>query len=340
MLAASDVDPFRGKVMPQHIPDRPFHSDMAVLADFGARCELVDKTELAAAARSLIGPTVDISFSRFVAWLRSEGYSFRGFDKGALQLDERCAYLRYDVHRQDLMAAYILADLHERLGIIGSFQITWKYWSGDEKFEPYHAKLLEFDRRFVEFGLHAAPVATWYLNAKLAGNLAAAKPAALADELAPWLCDLAAAYARDGENAPGLRELRQGADDTLSTIAASFAATFGELRSVSGHGNFLASVFVSVRERHPEVGVLQPYFYAGDYLYKWGVERFGFNHVASAPGPSMMWEGGTAEARRTKMRGRVAEGGGFVALLHPASWTWNRNATFFLSEAEAAAAAD
>jgi hypothetical protein len=53
----------------------------------------------------------------------------------------------------------------------------------------------------------------------------------------------------------------------------------------------------------------------------------------------MMWEGGTDEARRNKLRGRVAEGGGFVALLHPASWTWRRNASFFLSEGEAAAEA-
>ncbi len=227
--------------MLQSISDKPFHTGAKELAQFDQLCKSGGKKEMVAAARNLIGPAVDISFPRFVSWLRSEGYSFRGFEKERLRLDESCAYLRYDVHRQDLLAAYVLAGLHEELGIAGSFQITWKFWSGDERFEPYFVKLLEFDRRFVEFGLHAAPLATWYLNEKLGGDLSAAEPTALAEELAPWLCDLAAAHTRDGENARELRELRQGADDTLSGIAASFGATFGELRSVSGHGNFLAA---------------------------------------------------------------------------------------------------
>lgn len=320
------------------IPMRAVITHLRELKVFGPQCELVDKAELVAAARTTVGGAVDFSFTRFIDWLRSEGYIFAGFDKGPLRYDERCAYLRYDVHTMDLLPAYVLADLHERLGIVGSFQITWKDWPGDEEWEPYFVKLLEFDRRFVEFGLHAAPVTTWYINEKFGGDPRAAAASVDGEDFASWIFELYEAYCRDGDDALILSEIRAGADDLLSTIAASFRATFGELKSVSGHGNFLTGGYAQLSGSHPELRVLEPYFRAFSYFEKWGVERFGFDHHAAGSGhdaipfPRMMFEGVPARERRQQIRGRVAYGGGFVALLHPTSWTCRDNAIFFLPE--------
>ena len=327
------------------IPDEPFITREKHLVRFGRRCERVDKHQLAAAARHIVGGAIDRSFPHFVAWLRDEGYQFAGFDDGPLRLDERFAYLRYDVHIQDLLAAYVLADLHARMGIVGSFQIMWKFSGYEEALEPYFAKLLEFDRRYVHFGLHAAPTASWYLHDKLGGDYSRQSEAMAGEEFAEWVLDLHKAYCRDGNEAPGLREIRAGTDDTLSRIAQSFWATFGRWRSLSAHGNYLTNGFLQVCERHPEVEVLRPYFHPVAYLEKWGVSRFGFDYEVtsvgsdSVPYPRVMLEGNPEEVRRRWYRGRVAHGAGFVALLHPATWTCSQNARFFLpgSDAEEAA---
>ena len=316
------------------IPDRPMLTTREHLATLGTS---LNRAELTTASRRIVGGAIDISFPRFVDWLRAEGYVFAGFENGAPRFGERVAYLRYDVHSQDLMAAYVLADLHERLGLVGSFQITWKFSPGSESWEPHFARLLEFDRRFVQFGLHAAPTATWYLNEKLGGDLAAVRSLST-DAFEDWILELHAAFTRDGDDAVELRQIRSGADDTLSGIAASFRRTFGTWKSVSGHGNFLTSAFFKVRARHREVEVLRPYFNPVDYFDKWGVSRFGFDHETTwfgtdrLPYPRVLWEGGSAEERRTWYRGRVAHGAGFVALLHPANWTCAHNATFFLAQ--------
>ncbi len=302
----------------------------------------MDKRELVAASRRRLGNAIDLSFPRFVEWLRSEGYLFDGFERGPLRFDERRAYLRYDVHIQDLLAAYVLADLHERLKIIGSFQIMWKFSAYEEGLEPYFTKLLEFDRRFVGFGLHAAPTASWYCREKLGGDYSKQVDAVSGEDFVQWLLELHAAYCRDGEDAPGLREIREGTDDTLSGIAASFRATFGDWKSISAHGNYLTNGFAQVCAQRAEVAVLRPYFHPVDYLSKWGVSRFGFDHEITAlgfdsvPFPRVMLEGNDEETRRRWYRGRVAHGAGFVALLHPATWTCRHNASFFLP-AEASA---
>jgi hypothetical protein len=328
--------------VPAALPDDPIVTTERHLSRLGRRIRHGGKTKLAATARRELGRGIDLSFPHFVDWLRSEGYAFGGFDAGPLRFDERYAYLRYDVHRRDLLAAYVLADLHERLAIAGSFQITWMFSRIEERLGPYFLKLLEFDRRFVQFGLHTAPMASWYSREKLGGGDHKKHEEAVTSEaFTAWLLDLCAAYLRDGESAPALREVREGADDTFSRIAASFRAAFGDWKSLSGHGNFLTNGFHDVCTRHPEVNVLRPYFHPVDYFSKWGVSRFGFDYELTAlgsdaiPFPRVLYEGNPEETRRTWYRGRVAHGAGFVALLHPATWTCRQNATFFLSDEEA-----
>ena len=324
------------------LPDRPVLTNMADLEPFGPRCERVDTRQLAVAARQKIGGGVDLSFRAFVEWLRSEGYEFAGFEDGPPRFSERRAYLRYDVHTQDLFAAYILADLHERLGVVGSFQITWMYSRYEEAFSPYFEKLLQFDRRFVQFGLHAAPTATWYLTEKLGGDENRQHAAMADNHFAEWLCAIHAAYLRDGDDAPELQEIRAGTDAVLSRIAASFHAAFGPWKSISGHGNFLTAGFLRAQRKHPEIEVLYPYFSPVAYMEKYGVARFGFDYEVTAfgvdrvPFPRVMMEGAPEETRRRWYRGRVANGVGFIALLHPASWTYRHNATFFLPDGTAA----
>ncbi len=323
---------------PEPMPSEPFFTRPKHLARLGRRFQRADKKKLTAVARNRVGGAIDLSFHRFIGWLRSEGYAFDGFEDGPPRFEERRAYLRYDVHVQDLLAAYVLAELHEELGIVGTFQITWKFSGFEEALEPYFTKLLEFDRRFVRFGLHAAPTASWFLHAKLAGDHTKEVEAVAGEDFAAWVLDLHAAYCRDGEDAPGLREIRQGTDDLLSSIAASFRATFGGWKSISGHGNYLTNGFSEVCARHPEVRVLQRYFHPVDYLVRWGVGRFGFDYEATsfgsdaAPFPRVLMESGSEQTRRRWCRGRVAHGAGFVALLHPATWTCSQNATFFLPE--------
>lgn len=330
-LQAADVAADRGGTR----PDAPFITREADLAAL----KRLSKAELVAAARCNIGDVADLSFPRFVGWLRSEGYGFDGFDDGPPRFAERRAYLRHDVHVQDLLAAYVLADLHERLGVVGTFQITWRYCGTQEWSEPHFAKLLEFDRRFVRFGLHAAPTASWYLH-DIVGCDREISGLADREDFGAWVRELYAAYCRDGDDAPALREMRAGTDDTLSQIATSFRQTFGDWKSISAHGNFLSAGFAKVRERHPEVGVLQSYFNPTMYFAKWGVKQFGFDHEITAlgydpavPYPRVLMEGVPEEVRRGRYRGRVANGLGFVALFHPATWTCSQNSTFFLPEA-------
>jgi 2-polyprenyl-3-methyl-5-hydroxy-6-metoxy-1,4-benzoquinol methylase len=336
----SPVAPFPTSVT--DLPDQPITTSLADLQWIDTTSESIDTKQLAASARQKMGGGIDFSFPRFVEWLRSEGYSFGGFEDGPPRFGERWAYLRYDVHIKDLLAAYVLADLHEQLAIVGSFQINWKHSVREEAAEPYFTKLLGFDRRYVQFGLHAAPTVSWYTDARHGGDYVKAIEAAASDDFVDWLMELHAAYGRDGDDAPALREIREGTDDALSRIAASFRATFGEWKSISAHGNFLTKGFAEAQQKHPELNVLQPYFYPVTYMLKYGVARFGFDYEITAlgsdrvPFPRVMTEGAGEETRRRWYRGRVANGAGFVALLHPATWTCRQNATFFLPSEDAA----
>ena len=320
------------------MPATPFLTRETHLVGFGRDFPRLNKQRLADASRHLVGSATDVSFSRFVEWLRSEDYVFDGFENGPLRFADRRVYLRYDVHVQDLLAAYVLADLHERLGVVGSFQILWRFSRYEEAIEPYFVKLLDFDPRFVGFGLHAAPAASWYSYEKLNGDFSRHADAVSSEDFREWLLELHAAYERDGEGASALREIRAGVDDTFSSIAASFRATFGAWKSVSGHGNFLTNAFSDVAVQCPKVDVLRPYFHPVEYFDKWGVERFGFDYELTSlgkdlvPYPRVLLEGSSETARRRMYRGRVKHGAGFVAMFHPATWTCGQNATFFLPE--------
>jgi hypothetical protein len=324
------------RALTKHIPENPVLTNTADLAPFGPRCEQLNTRELCTAARQKLGPGIDVSFPRFVGWLGSEGYSFGGFENGLPRFDERWAYLRYDVHGQDLLAAYVLAELHQRFGIIGSFQINWRHTGAELAIEPYFLKLMEFDRRYVQFGLHAAPTATWYLEEKLDGDLARYREAVFTKGFVAWLLELLAAYNRDGEQAAGLREIREGTDDTLVRIAASFRQAFGMWKTISGHGNYVTSGFLQACQRYPQLRLLEQYFLPVEYMRTFGVKRFGFDFEATAfgsdrsPFPRLMTEGASEAVRRRWYRGRVGDGLGFVALLHPATWTCRHNATFFM----------
>jgi hypothetical protein len=334
------VKPPVPEVLPPAAPpasDRPVLTniaDLVAVTPTGASDSLTE--QLVIAARQKVGHRIDADFPRFIEWLRREDYAFGGFEEGPPRFDERRAYLRHDVHIQDLLAAYVMADLHQRLGMIGSFQITWKFSRYEEAAEPYFIKLMDFDRRFVQFGLHAAPTATWFLEEKLAGEYTRQREAVASDDFVSWLLELHASYESDGDAAPELRRIREGTDDTIARIAASFRATFGDWKSISGHGNFLTNGFAQACISYPQLKVLQPYFHPVTYMATYGVERFGFDFEITSfgadrlPYPRVLMEGADAVTRRRWFRGRVASGAGFVALFHPASWTCSHNSTFFL----------
>jgi hypothetical protein len=320
------------------LPHRPVLTNFSDLTALD--CERVSTQELVAAARRKVGDGIDRSFPLFVERLRSEGYSFEGFENGPPRFGERRAYLRYDVHTQDLLAAYVLADLHVRFGIIGSFQITWDHSPAEREARPYFAKLLEFDRRYVQFGLHAAPTSTWFIDELHRGDAARANQAVTSDQFVEWVHALYEDYQREKHEAPVLQAIREGADAALDRIAASFRETFGTWRSISGHGSLLWTGFDRARTRYPQVRVLEPYFNAVPYLQKFGVTRFGFDieitafsadfNIGSTPSFPILFEGVAEEIRQREFRTRLAHGAGFVALFHPASWTCRQNASFFL----------
>jgi SAM-dependent methyltransferase len=323
---------------PAPAPNLTVLTNLADLAALAANGAWSDTRLLAEAARRKVGAGIDADFPRFIGWLRGEGYDFGGFEDGLPRFDERRAYLRHDVHLQDLLAAYVLAELHQRLAVLGSFQITWNFSRYEEAAAPYFAKILEFDRRFVQFGLHVAPTATWFLEEKLAGDYTRQREAVAGEDFVAWVRELYAAYHRDGEAAPELRRIREGTDDTLSRLAASFRETFGHWKSISGHGNFLTNGFAQACLAHPEVRELQPYFHPVAYMAKYGVARFGFDFEITSfggdrlPFPRVLMEGADEVTRRRWYHGRVAGGAGFVALFHPASWAFRHNRGFFAPE--------
>ncbi len=297
------------------------------LVPFGRRCDRLDCQALAEAACKRAGPRLEPLFCRFVEWLTSEGYVFADLEHGPPLFAERRVYLRYDVHIQDLLPAYALAGMHQRLAIPGSFQLNWRFSLAEEQLEPFFLKFREFDPRFVQVGLHCAPPATWFTRERCGGDLTLAERTVNEPEFAEYARGLLAAYQQRGDMAEELAQVRAGTDAVMTELAESFRAALGNWQTVSGHGNFLAAAFARLRAREPALAPLQDYFNAVAYLRRFGVARFGLAHELTVfPNdrrdlPCVILEGGDQALRRRYFHGRVDAGLGFLCLFHPATLT-------------------
>ncbi len=292
--------------------------------------DLGDKERLLAAARSRIEPGMEESFGRFLDWLSACGYEFGSLEDGPPEFGARRVYFRYDVHGQDLLAAYLLAGIHERLKIPGSFQITWEFSQDEKRVGRYFQALRAFDSRYVQFGFHSAPTSTWYIAEMCGDDHPKAREVAAGPEFKAYLGALFAAYERDGFDAAELRRIDAGGEEYLTRTAESFRAAFGDWSTISGHGNFLTRAYVMARQERPEFSVLEPLFHPVKYLQGKDVGRFGFAREITGfgsdggPGPRVMLESNPTEMLRDWYCGRVGAGLGFVALFHPATWTGGR----------------
>jgi hypothetical protein len=306
---------------------RPVLTNLEDLVPFGRRCERLDSEALAAAARRRVGPRLEPLFRHFVAWLKGEGYVFDDLDHGPPDFGARRVYLRYDVHIQDLLPAYLLADWHRRLAIPGSFQLNWRFSAAEREIEPFFLKFREFDPRFVQIGLHCAPPATWFLEECCGGELRRAEETVAAPAFAEYLRDLLAAYRRAGDDAEALLRLRAGTETRMASLADSFRAAFGVRQTVSGHGNFLAAAFARLQAQEPATAPLYDYFNAVGWLQRCGVTRFGFARELTVfpdgprDPPCVILEGGDQTRRRRDLHHCVEQGLGFLCLLHPATLT-------------------
>jgi hypothetical protein len=320
-------------------PSLPILTNLADLVPFGRRCERLGRRALAAAARERLGPRLELLFHRFVEWLMAEGYVFSDLEHGPPVFDARRVYLRYDVHIQDLLPAYVLADLHERLGIPGSFQLSWRFSPAEEQLAPFFRKFLEFDRRYVQVGLHCAPAATAYISHLCGGNYAVAQCEVSEPGFENHVRGLLAAHRRQGDEAAELLALRAMTDAAMTMLADSFRDAFGDWKTVSGHGNFLTNAYERMRPQEPELSPLRDYFDPVGYLQRYGVRQFGFERELSVFAndrpdlPCVIMEGNPIPVLRRQFHGRVAEGLGFLCLFHPATLTTNHLASIVPSGA-------
>jgi hypothetical protein len=305
----------------------PILTNLEDLVPFGRRCDRLDCDSLAAAARRQVGPRLEPLFRRFVDWLTGEGYVFASLDEGPPVFAERRVYLRYDVHIQDLLPAYVLADLHRQLAIPGSFQLNWRFSPAERQLEPFFLKFREFDARFVQPGLHCAPAASWFVDERCDGDLQLAERLVEAPGFADYARRLLAACPRDGAGTDELLRFRAGTDARMAALADSFRAAFGERRTVSGHGNFLAAAFARLYEQQPALAPLYDYFNAVPYLQHCGLGHFGFaRELTTFPGeprdpPCVILEGGDQARHRRDFHRCVEQGLGFLCLFHPATLT-------------------
>ncbi len=284
------------------------------------------KHDLVATARSQISAGLEAGFRRYVEWLDRAGYAFGSCEEAALRFDARRVYLRYDVHIRDLFGAFVLADLHERLQIPGSFQICWEHTRSEIEVSDIFLKLQAFDPGFVQFGLHCSPESSWLIAERFAGR-AEGLDAFVADGgsralMAEWL----AAFERDGHEAPTLAAARRRADACLADTVVSFRRHFGPVTTISGHGTPLAADYLDAARAEPRLVALAPYLHSVEFLDADRVRRHGFARELTRfngdrlPGPVMMFEN-PAEDMAQRYAQRLSGGGGFVALFHPATWT-------------------
>src|SRR5262249_41019190 len=243
---------FRGARALATLPAKPVPTSEAMLARaFGDQPEQLSAAELASAARAAIGPGVVELFKRYVDWIRASGYAFRAFGVEPPELDRPYVYLRYDVHLHDLLPAFILAAVHEELGIPGAFQISWRLSAAEAQVARYFMALQAFATDHVHFGLHCAPATTWYVNARHGGDQRRAVAFAASPRFADYLNALLHGYRTEGPQFPELRALLEGADATLHELAQSFRLSFGDWPTISAHGTFLSAGYLRACSEQP-----------------------------------------------------------------------------------------
>ena len=291
------------------------------------------KHELAAAARAQVPPHMEPAFRRYVGWLMRQGYEFGSCEEPPLRFDCRRIYLRYDVHIRDLFGAFVLADLHERLQIPGSFQLCWEHTRSEAEVSDIFLKLQAFDGRFVQFGLHCSPETSWLIADRFGGRAegldAFVSEGGSRGLMAGWL----AAYEENGHDAPVLAAARDRAEDCLAETAASFRRHFGAVATISGHGTPLAADYLEAARAEPRLTALAPYLHSVEFLDAGRVRRHGFDCELTRfdgdrrPGPVMMFENPVGDMAERYAQ-RIAGGGGFVALFHPATWAGDQLSPF------------
>lgn len=267
-------------------------------------------------------------FSRFVAAIQTRGYRFAAFEKAPVDFSGRKLYLRYDVHVHDLPAAFVLADLHERLAIPGSFQITWRFSPFEEQAEAYFLALRQFDQRYVQFGLHCSPNLSHIIYNDFDGDRRAALQAVKDGTFDKRLEALADAYERYGEDSDALRQIVEGGERIFIQQAESFRAHFGDWTTVSGHGQRMSAAFARAARRNPRLEPLRPYFMPPQFLDRLDLRAQGFQcevtNFPDAAVPQPILFDNPKSDFTYEYESRMRLGYGFVVLTHPASWTCSR----------------
>jgi hypothetical protein len=292
-------------------------------ACFGRR---TDPRDLAAAARRLIGPEMEDAFRRYVDWMSGAGYRFGSCEAEPPRFDAPVVYVRYDVHVRDLPAVFILADLHERLAIPGSFQICWHYSEAEEDVSDIFLKLKAFDPRYVEFGLHCAPESSWLVAERYRGDANALNDFVSSGGADRLIAEWWAAYERDGPAAEPLVEAEEKAERFFAGIVASFREAFGSWSTVSGHGTPLNNAYLAALRKAPHIEPLGRWLHAVDFLDPVRLARHGLRNEltplgADAAGPCRIMFENPVEEMAGWYGQRMAAGAGFVALFHPATWS-------------------
>ncbi len=290
--------------------------------------------DFARTAARLVPATLETRFSRLVAWLASLGYEFASLQEDSLRFSEKVAYIRYDVHYQDLLAAYVLADLHERLGIPGSFQLLWHYSRHELAHAEHFAALGLFDSRFVQLGLHCAPEMTALISERFGGDHVAAGRHVASRAFAEEVSELARDFATEGPEAPRLAAAQRSIDAHMARLSASFREVFGrQWTTVSAHGNPMNTEFQRLCGARPDLSVLAPWFQAIEVLDDARVARHGFAREVtrvgsdSLGGPRVIFENPIGMVPGWYEQ-RMAAGAGFVVLFHPATLTGDHFAAF------------
>ena len=291
------------------------------------------KRDLVDAASARIGAQLKTSFARYVAWLDRQGYQFGSCEEFPLSLERRRVYLRYDVHVRDLFGAFALADLHEELQIPGSFQICWDHSRPEAEAADLFLKLRAFDSRYVEFGLHCSPESRWLIAERFGGSGEGLEAFVSGGAARAMMVDWLAAFAEDGDGAPVLEDARRRAEASLGELAASFRRHFGAVKTISAHGTPLSAAYLAAANGEPGLKALAAYLHPADFLSPDRIRAHGFAQELTRfeedrlPGLRIMFEG-PIDDMASRYRERMAAGGGFVVLFHPASWTGDYFAPF------------